>query len=693
MKGVFVLHALLHLRGVGKQIAKYLARLNIYTVRDVLFHLPIRYQDRTRIIPIRQLTPGKEAVVEGVLQSVSMPNRGRTKLLCSLADDTGVISLRFFHVLPFQKGILKPGTFLRCYQEVRLGQKGLEMVHPEFQVIMPDKPLPVNQSLTPVYSATEGVSQYTLRKLVTNAFQQAPSELFAELIPKTLLESLSLPTFKDSLQFLHHPPCSAPIALLEENKTPAHQRLAFEELLAHRISLLQVKHHFQQQQSHPFVMKGHLSQAFLQQLPFALTNAQNRVIEEIKQDLMQSRPMLRLVQGDVGSGKTVVAVLAMLQAIENGFQAAMMAPTELLAEQHYRGILRWLEPLGIKVTFLTGSVKASERRNVLQAIVNGEAQVIIGTHALFQEQVKFSRLALVVIDEQHRFGVQQRATLLKKGMEDNCYPHQLVMTATPIPRTLSMSFYADLDCSIIDELPPGRTPIMTSVLASSKRDEIMKRIHEACLQGRQAYWVCPLIEESETIACQAATNTAEQLQLALPDLKIGLIHGRMLPKEKEKAMKEFKEGVTQLLVATTVIEVGVDVPNASLMVIENAERLGLSQLHQLRGRVGRGSVASHCLLLYQYPLSNLAKERLAVMRETVDGFKIAQRDLELRGPGEVLGTRQTGDLSLRVADLMRDSSLLTAIQQATETIIRDYPEMIEPLIQRWLDQGYEYGKV
>ncbi len=682
------------LRGVGKQIAKHLARLEIYSVEDLLFHLPFRYQDRTQIEAMRLLIPGSEAVVEGVIKRVSMPQRGRTKLFCDLTDDTGTIHLRFFHVLPFQLDILKAGNRLRCYSTVRQGPSGLEMVHPEFQLIIPERQIPVDQHLTPVYPATEGLSQHMLRKLALNALVWMENEnRFQELLPVSLLQSMKFPTFKEALQYVHRPPREAGIACLLENKTTPQKRLVFEELLAHRISLLQIKNAFQAQKSAQLTDGGRLSQAFRELLPFRLTQAQERVSLEIRHDLMKSHPMLRLVQGDVGSGKTVIAALAMLQAVESEFQAAMMAPTELLAEQHYRVFRRWLEPLDINVVFLSGSVKARERAAVLKSIANGRAQVVLGTHALFQEEVNFSRLALVIVDEQHRFGVHQRALLREKGMRSDYYPHQLVMTATPIPRTLAMSFYADLDCSVIDELPPGRTPVMTSVIANSRRDEVIARIRETCQQGRQAYWVCPLIEESEVLDCQAATKTAEDLQKQLPELKIGLVHGRMGSEQKEQAMRAFQQGETDLLIATTVIEVGVDVPNASVMVIENAERLGLSQLHQLRGRVGRGAVASHCLLLYQQPLSELAKERLTVMRETTDGFRIAQRDLELRGPGEVLGTRQTGELSFRVADLMRDSDILPQVHKAAELIMQQHQEMIDPLIRRWLGNKGIYGKV
>lgn len=682
------------LQGVGKQIAKHLSRLNIFTVEDLLLHLPMRYQDRTHIEMSRYLMPDREAVVEGTIKQVSFPERGRTKLLCELRDETGTIFLRFFHVLSFQRDTLKPGTRLRCYSVVRVGPKGFEMVHPEFQIILKDKVIPVDQHLTPVYPATEGLSQYMLRKLTSNALAIMDSRnIFLELLPDSILESLSFPTFKQALQFIHKPPRTVEVPLLQDNKTPPQLRLIFEELLAHRMSLLRVKQKFQSQQGVPFLQQTNLLSQFLDNLSFQLTSAQQKVLSEITQDLSRNYPMLRLVQGDVGSGKTVIAAHAMLQAVENGYQAAMMAPTELLAEQHHRVFVRWLEPLGVKVVYLSGNVKGRERKNILDSIKKGEAQIILGTHALFQEEVIFSSLALVVVDEQHRFGVHQRSMFREKGMHAEYYPHQLIMTATPIPRTLAMSFYADLDCSVIDELPPGRTPVTTNVIDSSRRDEVIERIREACLQGRQVYWVCSLIEESENISSQAATKTAESLQKSLPALKVGLIHGRMRAENKESVMRAFQQGEINLLVATTVIEVGVDVPNASVMIIENAERMGLSQLHQLRGRVGRGAIASHCLLLYDQPLSELARKRLTVMRETTDGFRIAQYDLELRGPGEVLGTRQTGELSFRVADLVRDSELLSQVQNAAEIIMREHVEMIDPIIMRWIGSRDEYGKV
>jgi len=680
------------LRGVGPQIAKHLARLNIFSVPDLLLHLPLRYQDRTQIQPIRSLIPDEHAVIEGEIKSITQPLRGRTKLLCELKDATGTLYLRFFHLLSFQKNSFKVGMRLRCYSEVRMGPKGLEMFHPEFKIISPEKNIPIEQHLTAIYAATEGLSQHMLRKLIGNALDELKqNKHFTELLPPTILQSLQFPTLKEALYFVHQPSRDVSSQLME-TKTVAQTRLIFEELLAHRISLLQIKKYFQTQTSPVLSQYEKLSQQFLHQLPFSLTQAQTRVVQEIQQDLLKPHPMLRLVQGDVGSGKTVVAAFAMLQAVESGYQTALMAPTELLAEQHYRVFKKWLEPLKINVVFLSGSVKSSARRQVLQAIENGSAQIILGTHALFQAQIKFARLAFIIVDEQHRFGVHQRALLLEKGVHAH-YPHQLIMTATPIPRTLSMSFYADLDCSIIDELPPGRTPIMTSVIANYKREEVIARVRDACEAGRQAYWVCSLIDESEMINAQSAVEITQQLQQCLPTLKIGLIHGRLSADQKELIMQAFQRGEIHLLVATTVIEVGVDVPNASLMIIENAERMGLAQLHQLRGRVGRGKVASHCVLLYQHPLSDIAKERLHVMRSTTDGFQIAQRDLELRGPGEVFGVRQTGELAFKVADLSRDKNLWESVDQTANIIMQAHPEVIEPLTKRWLGEGKEYAKL
>jgi ATP-dependent DNA helicase RecG len=512
---------------------------------------------------------------------------------------------------------------------------------------------------------------------------------FSDEIPASFAQAFSLADLHTALQFLHQPPRETNLSELTEYKTVAHKRLIFEELLAHRLSLLQLKKHFQQQKAPALSLSEEKIKLFLGNLSFQLTAAQRRVLSEIQNDLTQSSPMLRLVQGDVGSGKTIIAALAMLQAVTNGYQAVMMAPTELLAEQHYHVMQHWFAPLSVEVVFLSSQVKGRAREKVFHQIKNKTAHIVVGTHALYQEDVEFADLALIVIDEQHRFGVEQRVSLREKGRK-LFYPHQLMLTATPIPRTLAMRFYADLDCSIIDELPPGRTPIFTSVMPSHKRDDIILRIREACQQGRQVYWVCPLIEESEVLSCQSAITTSKILQQQLSEIKIGLVHGRMRAQEKENIMRAFKKNELHLLVATTVIEVGVDVPNASVMIIENAERLGLSQLHQLRGRVGRGTAVSHCILLYQH-LSDIAKQRLSVMRETTDGFKIAECDLSLRGPGEVLGLRQTGDLSFRVADLLRDQALLTDVQHAADIILRDHPECIPTLIARWVGNEMNYG--
>jgi ATP-dependent DNA helicase RecG len=683
-----------HLKGVGQSIAVRLTHLGIDCVQDLLFHLPLRYQDRTRVYPIAQIQPGDHVVIEGEIAAVSQPKAGRTRLLCRLDDATGRVHLRFFHVNALQRKSLQVGVKVRCFGEVRLGSYGLELVHPEYRIATQNYLAPVEENLTPIYPTTEGLSQTAWRKLTDQALQLlACGGILQDIIPASMLQKLTFPTLKEALQFVHRPPPHAPLAMLAEGTHVSQQRLVFEELLAHRLSLLNLKESFQEHQAYALSYCDELTQRFLQVLSFQLTGAQAKVVAEIYHDLNRSYPMLRLVQGDVGSGKTVVAALAILQAIAHGYQAAVLAPTELLVEQHVRTFKKWFEPLNIQVELLSGQLKTGARREALANIASGHAQVVLGTHAIFQKGVEFAKLALIVIDEQHRFGVEQRAQLREKGAIATNYPHQLIMTATPIPRTLAMSVYADLDCSIIDELPPGRTPVLTRVIPNTRRDDVLERIREACGSGRQAYWVCTLIEESEVLQCQAAENAAQQLTAALPELKIALIHGRMKSAEKEQVMAAFKNGELHLLVATTVIEVGVDVPNASLMVIENAERLGLAQLHQLRGRVGRGSIESHCLLLYQAPLSRFAKERLAVMRETTDGFKIAECDLKIRGPGEVLGTKQTGDISLRIADLVRDSELLPAVQQAADVLQRDHDAVIQPLIKRWLGNNERFGRV
>ncbi len=683
-----------HLTGVGQRIAERLARLGIQCVQDLLFHLPFRYQDRTRLHPIATITPGDHVLIEGEIITVSTPKGGRTKLLCRLEDNTGRIHLRFFYLTTMQMKALPVGARLRCFGEVRLGMYGLEMIHPEYQLATQEIVTPIEQNFTPIYPTTEGLSQLTWRKLTTQALQLLhDGGLLQDILPVTILEKLAFPTLKEALHFVHRPPTDAPLDILIERKHRSQKRLVFEELLAHRLSLLNLKNRFQIQQAIPLPHSCVLEKKFLQSLSFQLTAAQRKVAEEITQDLCRAHPMLRLMQGDVGSGKTIVAALAALQAIEQACQVAVLAPTELLVEQHYHTFQKWFEPLGIRITMLSGQIKTTAKRDALNDIASGQAQLVIGTQAIFQKGVIFFKLALIIVDEQHRFGVQQRALLREKGMCENGHPHQLMMTATPIPRTLAMSVYADLDCSVIDELPPGRTPVITRVISNDRREEVVERIRKACQSGRQAYWVCTLIEESDVLQCKAAEDTAAFLHATLPELKIALLHGRMKAAEKEQVMQSFKQGDIHLLVATTVIEVGVDVPNASLMVIENAERLGLAQLHQLRGRVGRGAIESHCLLLYQAPIAAFAKERLAVMRETTDGFKIAQRDLELRGPGEMLGTRQTGDISLRMADLMRDSDLFPVVEQTANQLQQTHQELIAPLIKRWLRDSERYGQV
>ncbi len=682
------------LKGIGPRLAERLRRLGLHTVADVLLHLPLRYQDRGRVTAIGQLQPGTEAQVEALVTSSEVTARGRRCLLCRLSDGTGVLTLRFFHFSPAQRQWLgQPDARLRCFGEVRPSYGGgLEMIHPECRRLDADPP-PVENRLTPIYPATAGLQQFTLRGLAEQALEQLDAAaLLPEWLPPVILAQLRLPSIAEAVRLLHQPPADTAVAELESGRHPARRRLAFEELLAHQLSLRRLRESTRRQAAPPLAGGG-LCQRFVERLPFALTAAQQRVLAEIAADLAQPRPMLRLLQGDVGSGKTVVAAAAALRAVESGAQAALMAPTELLAEQHDRNLRTWLEPLGIEVAWLTGRLTGKARRLALERLASGAVQVAVGTHALFQEAVVFAELALAIVDEQHRFGVHQRLALREKGRAGGRCPHQLIMTATPIPRTLAMSAYADLDTSTIDELPPGRLPVTTVAAPDSRRDEVIERIRRACREGRQAYWVCPLIEESEALQCQAATVTAEYLSERLPELRIGLAHGRLPAAAKEAAMVAFKAGALDLLVATTVIEVGVDVPNASLMIIENAERLGLAQLHQLRGRIGRGATASSCVLLYRPPLSQTAHARLAVLRECHDGFEIARRDLELRGPGEVLGTRQTGEQSLRVADLLRDQDLLNAARYAADRLLRDHPERVEPLIRRWIGAGARYGEV
>ncbi|MDS4020413.1 MAG: ATP-dependent DNA helicase RecG [Candidatus Competibacter sp.] len=682
------------LKGVGPKLAERLHRLGLRTAEDMLLHLPLRYQDRTRITPIDRLCSGEEAQIEAEVVGSEVTARGRRFLLCHLTDGTGVLTLRFFHFSPAQQQLLgQPGSRLRCFGEVRQGRAALEMIHPECRRIEPDAP-PVPDRLTPVYPVTAGLQQFTLRNLAEQVLARLEAAtLLPELLPPELRAQLKLPSIAEAVQLLHQPPADAALAELDSGRHPARRRLAFEELLAHQLSLRRLRERMRRQTAPPLTGNGSLSRRFLERLPFTLTSAQRRVLEEIAADLAEPRPMLRLLQGDVGSGKTVVAALTALRAVETGAQAALMAPTELLAEQHYRNFHHWLGDLGVEVAWLTGRLTGKARRTLLERLAAGDVRVAVGTHALFQENVAFAELALVIVDEQHRFGVHQRLALREKGRNGGGRPHQLIMTATPIPRTLAMSAYADLDTSVIDELPPGRQPVKTVAVPDSRRDEVVARIRQACRSGRQAYWVCPLIEESEALQCQAAAVTAERLTGILPELRIGLVHGRLPAAAKEAVMAAFKAGHLDLLVATTVIEVGVDVPDASLMIVENPERLGLAQLHQLRGRVGRGNTDSSCVLLYRPPLSAVARARLGVLRECQDGFEIARRDLELRGPGEVLGTRQTGEQTLRVADLLRDQDLLNAARYAADRLLREHPECVEPLVRRWIGAGARYGEV
>ena len=681
------------LRGVGPALAATLDRLGLRTVQDVLFHLPLRYEDRTRVVPIGTLRAGDRAVIEGEIQLAEVVFRRRRALLCRIADGSGFLTLRFFHFSAAQQESLTRGSRLRCFGEVRPGPAGLEIVHPEYRKIVPGVTEAAGDSLTPVYPTTEGVQQGRMRALTALALAQLQGGGLRDWVTPDVLGMVGLPSLEGALRYVHRPPPDADIEALNAGRHPSQRRLAFEELLAHQISLRLLREAADRDDAWPLARRTDLVDRCLAQLPFQLTTAQRRVWHEVSVDLERRHPMMRLVQGDVGSGKTVVAALAALRAVEHGAQAAVMAPTELLAEQHARNFTGWLDPLGVRVGLLTGRLTGKARTALAQDLASGAVQVAVGTHALFQEGVEFGKLALVIVDEQHRFGVHQRMQLREKGRTDGRYPHQLVMTATPIPRTLAMTAYADLDVSIIDELPPGRTPVRTVVLPDARRDEVVARIDAACRAGRQAYWVCPLIDESDAVRHQAAEETAAALSAALPGVRVGLVHGRMPGGRKDAVMTAFKQGGLDLLVATTVIEVGVDVPNASLMVIENAERMGLAQLHQLRGRVGRGTVESTCVLLYAPPLTPIARERLGVLRDTNDGFEVARRDLELRGPGELLGTRQTGLMALKVAELVRDSDLLPGVQRAADLMLGGPRANIEALLRRWIGDGERFGKV
>ncbi len=681
------------LKGVGPRAAERLQKLAIHSVQDILFHLPLRYEDRTRISPAGSVRPGQHVVVEGIIDQSDVRFGRRRSLLVQISDGSGSLILRFFHFSAAQKSNLARGNRIRCYGEIRRGQKYFEMVHPEYNLLGDDEDAGLEQNLTAIYPTTEGMHQLTWRSLMQQALQylQRGDALVTDLLPAKLLQQYGFPDLKTALSIIHQPVMDDDVQSLVEGEHPARQRLVFEELLAHQVSLRQMRYRHVQQDSPPMTAGHKLSKRFLDNLPFQLTGAQQRNIDEIYHDMQRSHPMMRLVQGDVGSGKTVVAAMAALKAIESGYQVALMAPTELLAEQHLRNFTDWLQPLGVSIGWLTGRLKGKARKQLLAVMKEHECDIIIGTHALFQDDVGYAALGLVIIDEQHRFGVHQRLALKQKG--GDTVPHQLVMTATPIPRTLAMTAFADLDISVIDELPPGRKPVSTVVISDQRREEVMQRVQDACVQSRQAYWVCTLIEESEVLQCQAAEKTAAELAERLQAVRVGLVHGRMSAADKETVMQQFKNAELDLLVATTVIEVGVDVPNASLMIIENPERLGLSQLHQLRGRVGRGSVESHCLLMYHAPLGRNGQQRLSVMRETSDGFVVAQKDLELRGPGEVLGTRQTGEMQLKIADLMRDSDWLPAVQKAAESMLQRHQPQAQALVQRWIGDRVDYANV
>lgn len=680
------------LKGVGDVLAANLARLGIVTVQDLLFHLPRQYLDKTRITPIARLRLGDNAVIQGRVLKNEVKFGRRRSLAVALEDESGAIILRFFHFNAAQKNRLAPGALLRCYGEARLGSSGLEFYHPEYEFPDEDKAHEVEQSLTPIYALTDGVTQSRLRLLSTQALTLLTRFPPDDFLPAEFREHFDNVRLDDALRYLHQPPAGAPVNILLAGEHPFQQRLAFEELLVHFLARQRLREKIQQEATVEINIDTNLGKKFLQQFSFSLTAAQQKVCGEIYCDLEKRRPMMRMIQGDVGAGKTLVAALAALQVVKSSKQVAMVAPTEILAEQHFHNFAQWFAQENISVHLLVSKLKAKQKRETLQSIADGSAHIIIGTHALFQDQVEFNCPGLIIIDEQHRFGVEQRKRLREKSPTAEI-PHQLIMTATPIPRTLAMTAYSEMDYSVLDELPPGRTPVETLLVSQQRRHELIERIRSACAEGKQAYWVCTLIENSETLSAANAEEICEQLKTALPNVHIGLVHGKQKPAEKETQMQGFKTGAIQLLVATTVIEVGVDVPNASLMIIENPERLGLAQLHQLRGRVGRGSIASFCVLLYGDKLSKQAKQRLQVMRQTSDGFVIAEKDLALRGPGELLGTRQTGDMAYLVADLQRDTHLLPHIHRCGKMLLVSDSAAVDNLLDRWLGKNQEYARV
>lgn len=687
------------LKGVGPKIAELLSHLEIFTTQDLLFHLPLRYEDRSKIYAISALKPGDRVLIEGAIDFAQFVGK-RRYLKCVLSDVSGAsIDLIFYHLVHVHhKRLVHARTLVRCFGEVRIGFSGhLEIVHPEYiytDELTENNLLSLSPCLSPVYPTTKGLSQITLRKLMRQALPLLQQKNYLpELLPDPIMQKNNFIALHDALRIVHFPPVDIDLEILLNGKHPAQQRFIFEELMAHQLSLQNMRYRARSNKAIALPHADHLSKKLLTQLPFQLTNAQHCALNEIEKDMMQNIPMLRLMQGDVGSGKTIVACFAALNAISAGYQVALMAPTEILCEQHYQNFLQWLTPLNIKVDLLLGRHTNAEQNKIKSSLISGEIKLIIGTHALFQDDVEFKNVCLFIIDEQHRFGVNQRLALMEKGLKTGYFPHQLIMTATPIPRTLAMTAYADLDFSIIDELPPGRKPITTVLISSEKRDDIILRVRANCKLKKQAYWICTLIEESDILQCQAAETTAQYLQDELKDLRVGLIHGRLSSDEKNAAMSTFSRGEIDLLVATTVVEVGVDVANASLMIIENPERLGLAQLHQLRGRIGRGNELSFCVLLYQHPLSEIAKKRLTLMRETQDGFVIAEADLEMRGPGEMLGARQSGLAQLRVADLIRDQSLLQQAKDASEFIVKTYPDLSAQLMQRWIGAEIKYLKV